>query len=201
MGLVRDWRRQMVRAIGASLIAPVALLIAALVVVAGGGGLGGVGSLTQIAVGPSLPEIDVATVAQEGSLARADVVALRLSGPGGSAAELSPGGGEAATADAGASPAPDGPDGRAVALIPESRPGEPSPIAPSPDPQIRPASPDVPASAPPPPPPAPPAPPAPTPRPPLTQVIETTRDLSESLPAPLGPTTGEILDFVLGARP
>ena len=54
MGLVGTWTRQIARAAGASLIAPLVLLLAA-GVVASGGGLGGLDSLGQIASGPSLP--------------------------------------------------------------------------------------------------------------------------------------------------
>ena len=53
------WSRQVARAAGASLIAPLVLLLAA-GVVASGGGLGGLGSLGQIASGPSLPETGLA---------------------------------------------------------------------------------------------------------------------------------------------
>lgn len=72
MGLVRTWSRQVARAAGASLIAPLALLLAA-GVVASGGGLGGLGSLGQITSGPSLPETGL-TTPSSASIERAEIV-------------------------------------------------------------------------------------------------------------------------------
>ena len=72
MGLVRTWSRQVVRAAGASLIAPLVLLLAA-GVVASGGGLGGLGSLGQIASGPSLPDTGLST-ASRSSIESAEIV-------------------------------------------------------------------------------------------------------------------------------
>ena len=82
MGLAADWGRQTARAAGVSLIAPVALLGAAAVIALGGGVLGGLGSLTQIASGPSLPEADVGDLPRSTALGRAQVVSLDL-GPAG----------------------------------------------------------------------------------------------------------------------
>ena len=60
VGLVRTWTGQVARAAGATLIAPLVLLLAA-GVVASGGALGSVGSLGEIASGPSLPDIGLAS--------------------------------------------------------------------------------------------------------------------------------------------
>lgn len=59
MEFVRDWRRQAARAVGATALAPAVLLIAA-VLLAAGGGLGGLGSLGQVAAGPSVPPAELA---------------------------------------------------------------------------------------------------------------------------------------------
>ncbi len=191
MGLVRDWRRQMARATGVSLIAPLALLVAALVVGAGGG-LGGVGSLTQIAVGPSLPETDLAVAPQADSLGSANVVALRLPPRGRGAA---PDAGAVSVAAVPAAPISPSTGSRpeVLAALPQDQPGASiSPLPPSP-----PALPPNPAQAPPPPPtPAPTPPPPPPPRDPVGELLDTTRDLTETLPGGLGPLTGDLLDLL-----
>jgi hypothetical protein len=69
--LAQSWFRQVARAAGASLIAPLAIVLAAAVVAVGGGGLGGISSLTQIASGPDAPATGVAP----GGLADAGVIA------------------------------------------------------------------------------------------------------------------------------
>lgn len=66
------WSRQVARAAGASLIAPLVLLLAA-GVVASGGGLGGLGSLGQIASGPSLPDTGP-TTASSSSIESPEIV-------------------------------------------------------------------------------------------------------------------------------
>lgn len=76
MGLVRAWTRQVARAAGASLIAPLVLLLAA-GVVASAGGLGGIGSLGQIASGPPLPDTGLET-ASSSSFEKAEIVGAEV---------------------------------------------------------------------------------------------------------------------------
>lgn len=188
MDLVSHWRRQAARATGITLIAPVALLLAA-AIVASGGGLGGLGSLGQIAGGPELPSTGLSP-GPAGSVADAEIVSAGLAtgtAPGTTAA------GTAGTVDGGAAPVTgDSPgSGPGVDLVPGAG---------TPRPPIRPpAGGQAPPAAAPPavPPAAPPASPAPDP---VADVVDTTRGLGESLPAPLGPTTGEILDSLPGPR-
>ena len=174
---------------GVSLIAPVALLLAAVVVAAGGGGLGGLGSLGQISSGPTLPDTGLESTPRA-SLAEIQLPTAGLTGAaaggtggpgptGGSA----PGGGGGAPGPAGG---PGGPRDGTPPIIGTPRTQSPAPRRP----------PTTPPS------PAPPAPvpqsPAAAPPDPVGDVIETTRGLGESLPAPLGPTTGDIIDSLLG---
>ena len=89
------WWRQVARAAGASLIAPLVLLLAA-GVVASGGGLGGLDSLGQIASGPSLPETGLETESSS-SIEGAEIVGAE---PAGAAAGSTPGAGQAELASA-----------------------------------------------------------------------------------------------------
>ena len=82
--MVRTWTGQVARAAGASLLAPIVLLLAA-GVVASGGGLGGFGSLGEISSGPALPDTGL-TAAPGTALADADVRAADLAPPAGVAA-------------------------------------------------------------------------------------------------------------------
>ena len=165
---------------GVSLIAPVALLVAAVVVAAGGGGLGGLGSLGQISSGPTLP--DSGPVAspraslEEAELATAGLTPATVAAPGGPGAGTTPAPGDG-TQDPGKVPA--------GAITPVTgTPGSP------------PAAGQPPAVG---------VPPTSTPRPPVAppadpvgEVIDTTRGLGDALPAPVGPTTGDIVDSLLG---
>lgn len=173
---------------GVSLIAPVALLLAAVVVAAGGGGLGGLGSLGQISSGPTLPDTGLESTPRA-SLAEIQLPTAGLTGA-------------AAGGTGGPGPGPTGgsaPGGGGGAPGPAGGPGGPSeggapvigtPRAQSPAPRRPPTTPPPPAP--------PPQPPAAAPPDPVGDAIETTRGLGESLPAPLGPTTGDILDSLLG---
>lgn len=179
MELVRDWGRQTARATGAALIAPVLLLAAT--IVAAGGGLGGLGSLGEITGGPSVPETGLAQ-APQASLADAEIVAADLSGAAATAPFAAGPGDVFAPTVPGASPGP-GPVGRVD--DPRSSPG-PSPPAAEPGgpPPSAPVTPIVPPAAP----------------APVDDLIDETREIGESLPGPLGPTTGDILDSLLGPR-
>src|SRR3954451_12493748 len=57
MDLLRHWRRRTFGAAAGALIAPVAIVAAALAVGIGGGGLGGLGSIGQALNGPKLPDV------------------------------------------------------------------------------------------------------------------------------------------------
>ena len=193
MGLAGDWGRQTARAAGVSLIAPVALLGAAAVIALGGGVLGGLGSLTQIASGPSLPEADVGALPRSTALGRAQVVSLDL-GPAGAVAGA-PGPITAGSAPSAGPGGGAGPGGDDVAVSPGGPqrgssgggqpPGGGAPVPGGPAP----AAPAVPTPA------------TPGPGSPVGDVVDTTRDLGESLPGPVGPTVDDTLDSVLGPRP
>lgn len=184
MGLVRTWTGQLARAAGASLIAPLVLLVAS-GVVASGGGLGSFGSLREIASGPSLPDVGL-SAAPGSALRDAEIVGADLPAP----------------ADATRPPAtPSGELAAAALAAPRSQArGRPSPPAA----RVRP-----PAGRPPTRPPtiveevtAPASPPAPAPPPaapsPVDDLLEVTRGLGERLREPLEPLTEAILNLLRG---
>jgi hypothetical protein len=178
---VRTWSRQVARAAGASLIAPLVLLLAA-GVVASGGGLGGLDSLGQIASGPSLPDTGLASQTRS-SLAGAEIVGADVAAPS-QAARSVPSREQLASAtpptsaprvarsvapraDTVAGTRPDSPDAGAPPLT-DGREGA---LAPEGDP----------------------APPASDP---VGDLEETTRGLGDSLSEPLGPVTNQLLDLL-----
>lgn len=188
MGLVRTWTGQLARAAGASLIAPLVLLLAS-GVVASGGGLASFGSLREIASGPSMPDIGLA--APPGSaLEDAEIVGADLSPPREVSRPAAPA--SDALASAGPVRAPvQTPDGGTV-TPPDATEREPSgesfelnepptipgggvtaPTAPPP-----PAAPEVPA--------------------PVEDLLEVTRGLGDTLREPLEPLTNGILDLLRG---
>jgi hypothetical protein len=57
--LVRSWLGQALRATGAAVVVPVAILVALSLTAIGGSGLGGLGALSQIVSGPSTPGSEV----------------------------------------------------------------------------------------------------------------------------------------------
>ena len=57
--LVRSWLGQALRATGAAVVVPVAILVALSLSAIGGGGLGGLGALSQVVSGPRAPGSDV----------------------------------------------------------------------------------------------------------------------------------------------
>ncbi len=172
---------------GVSLIAPVALLVAAVVVAAGGGGLGGLGSLGQISSGPTLPDLgpvaNTRASLQEAERATAGLAPATLAAPG--AVDTGPAGGFA--------PSPGGrtqDPGRAPAGTITPGTGTPGSAPPA---TGRPPAVGVPPTSTPRPPAAPPA-------DPVDEVIDTTRGLGDALPAPLKPPAGEIIDPLLGPK-
>jgi hypothetical protein len=78
VSLTQVWLRQSFGAAGASLLAPLAVLVAAGVLVAGGG-LGGLSGLGQITSGPSLPGSDV--LAGSSGIEQADIVGAEITTP------------------------------------------------------------------------------------------------------------------------
>ncbi len=187
--MVREWTQQAARATGVSLLAPIVLLVSA-AVLASGGGLGGLGALGQAAAGPGLPDLGVqATEASAGaeSLADADIVGADTSEPPAAATP---------TGTAGSGPLASGPGGAGNEGTPGSGsdPVNVSPLPPAAAPPQQAApTPQTPSA------------PAPggggaAPADPVGDVIENTRGTVESLPGPLGPTTGDILDLLLPPR-
>lgn len=189
MALVRDWRRQTARAAAASLIFPVALFAVA-ALVAAGGGLGGLGSLGQLTSGPQLPATNAPAPSRSSSVETAGIVAvdpsLSTGTSGGRDAATRGGGGGTSPADGGSPNTT--PGGRAPTPTPAPG-GGPAPVAPvrggtptAPSPGTGGGNPGV-------------VPKAPSP---VQQIIDDDRGVGESLPGPLGPTTGPSFDSLLG---
>ncbi len=80
--LVRSWLGQALRATGAAVVVPVAILVALSLTAIGGSGLGGLGALSQIVSGPGVPGSDVAVDDGDSEIGDA-VTQLAASGPGG----------------------------------------------------------------------------------------------------------------------
>lgn len=174
--MVREWTRQAARATGVSLLAPLVLLLAAAAVASGGG----LGALDQVAGGPALPDLGTPAPAPE-TLADAEIVGADTSEPPASSGAAAAGGtGPLASAPGGAGGAtPGGNDPVNVSPLPPlEAPDTPNGAAQQP---VTPA----------------PSPGGGAPAAPVDDVIENTRGIGESLPGPLGPTTGDILDLLL----
>lgn len=188
MELVSEWTRQTARAMAASLIAPLALLLASTLVAAGGGGLGGLGSLGEIASGPTVPDSGLGSVERR-PLADSGLVNAGLGNRGHTTtASVTPGAltgtGGSGGSDAGVTPetprTPDTPLGPRLEPLPPQGPAAQVPVSP-------PAQ--VPA-------PAPPAPPA---RDPIGDIVRgVVQGVMEVVPAPLKPPADGILDSLLG---
>ena len=173
------WSRQVARAAGASLIAPLVLLLAA-GVVASGGGLGGLDSLGQIASGPSLPDTGLAT-ASSSSLEGAEIVGAET--PRSTTAPPSPAGGqELASANPPTAPPRAAGTASAAAETDLSRSGE----SPAGRPRSRPGDGTLLQKPDPAPPPAPDA---------VEDLQGTTEGLGESIGEPLRPLGNQLLDL------
>jgi hypothetical protein len=121
--LVRSWLGQALRATGAAVVVPVAILVALSLAAIGGGGLGGVGALSQIVSGPQEAGSEVSVDDGDAEIGDA-VTQLAASGtddfadtpgtfPGGGPAP-GPGGGDAPAGGLpppGTAPPPGGGDG------------------------------------------------------------------------------------------
>lgn len=191
VGLVRTWTRQVARAAGASLIAPLVLMLAA-AVVASAGGLGGIGSLGQVTSGPPLPDTGLDT-ASRSSLEGVEIVGAEApesvetpppAPPSGALASASTASGAvpaATRAQPAAAPATE-------TVPPPTKP--PTTTTPSLT-DSRGFSPDTPPGG--------------SRRPPggnpIARLEEVTRGLGDALPAPLGPITNNLIDLLLGPPP
>jgi hypothetical protein len=181
--LVRQLRR---RAVGASLLVPLVLLLAAAAVATSGGGLGGLGSLGQLSSGPALPDTGLALATPENS-GSAEIVGAEIGESPAPAATDLPGADGSALAAAGTGGLP--------GAFEPTEGGGPVPTPRTPDDVVTPPRSGAPSEEP-----AVPAPPAPG-SDPVGEVIDETRQIGESLPGPLGPVTRGILDLLLGPRP
>ncbi|MFL5918855.1 MAG: hypothetical protein ACJ74X_09040 [Gaiellaceae bacterium] len=90
MDLVRSWLGQALRATGAAVVVPVAILVALSVTAIGGSGLGGLGSLSQVVSGPRPAGSDL-TVDDGGSEIGDAVTQLAAAGNGAAAPGAAPG--------------------------------------------------------------------------------------------------------------
>lgn len=182
MDLVRDWRKQAARAAGATALAPVVLLVAA-VLLAAGGGLGGLGSLGQITAGPSVPPAELAAGETNALVSASPPPSPKVASGAGEAPRSAP---RAGDRRGGAAPAQrrELPDGVAV----RDRPAAPIRRTPS----VRPTRPTVGKPQPSTPPPAS---PSPVPQTPITQqvpvpspgpqIVLDTKNLGPALPPSL----------------
>lgn len=180
MDLERSWRRKIFQAAGAGIVAPVAIVGAAVAVGIGGGGLRGLGSLGQTLTGPDVPtaeRVDTAAPASSDLLARAHrPTASRSSSRGSSPASSGAG------TTPGSARTPSG-NNRTPARRPATttRPGG---TGSSPGPQTTPA-----------PQPAPPPQPTPTPST-LRQVGDQIKEVTDPIPVAGGPA-GEVIDTIV----
>ena len=117
MDLVRSWLGQALRATGAAVVVPVAILLALSLTAIGGSGLGGLGALSQVVSGPRAAGSDLAVDDGDAEIGEA-VTQLAASGgpdfapgvaPGGAPAPGPGGGGDGQTPIG--TPPPDGGDG------------------------------------------------------------------------------------------
>jgi hypothetical protein len=174
----QTWLRRALEAAGASLLAPVAILLAA-GVLAVGGGLGGLSELGQIASGPSLPGPDLA--AGGSAIEDADIVGADLSSPP-AAVALGPG---AVPGAPGAPPAAPGagPLPSPLLQVPSAPGGGGAPPGGSGTPPVQ-----VPGGG--------------TPGAPLQGPAETTVEgVRPLVPEPIQPVTEDVLNLLLGPQP
>ena len=181
--MVRTWTSQVLRAAGASLLAPLVLLLAA-GALASGGGMGGFGSLGEISSGPSLPDTGLSAAPgaalDDAQIVGADLpppadVAVPPASPRGAIASATRPGGGPAVADgrsrgpgrqelSGRTLGPQGPASRPDNAAPPTIPNAPPPGAPGP----------------------------------VEDLGEVTRGLGEAMRVPLEPLTNAILELLRG---
>lgn len=178
MDLVRSWLGQALRATGAAIVVPAAILVALSVAAFGGGGLGGVGSLSQVVSGPRIPGSAVA--GDDGASEITDAVSeLASSDPAGGAGSST---GDASTGGAG----PNAPADRNGRKQPRDRRGDPN------GPDRGPDGPRPPGPAEPPPPPTPPPPAQPRL---VDRIGQDVKDAGSR--TPLAPTIEDAVDGLL----
>ncbi|HEV2723544.1 MAG TPA: hypothetical protein VGV10_02840 [Thermoleophilaceae bacterium] len=181
MGLVRTWTGQVARAAGASLLAPLVLLLAA-GALASVGGLGGLGSLDEISSGPTLPETGLsaapgraladAQIGRGSAAPAADVATPPASPIGATASAAAPAPGRAADG-----PRPRDSDRQGLTrnrLAPARPPSRGTGVITTPAPSTPPRA-------------------APGP---LQDLGEVTRELGEAIGAPLDPLTDAIVGLL-----
>lgn len=179
MQLERWWRRKIVQATGAGVVAPVAIVAATLAVGIGGGGIRGLGALGQTLTGPEVPTtagiIQAAGPGTDNLLAR-----VNRSGRPSPAAERpagtsSPPVRRRSNTRARRRPA------RSPSRGPARRPTSPTRPAPQPEPSQQPT----------------PAPPPPTPTPSLIrQVGDDVKEVTDPVPV-VGPPAGQVIDTIV----
>jgi hypothetical protein len=150
--LVRSWLGQALRATGAAVVVPVAILVALSLTAIGGSGLGGLGSLSQIVSGPQAAGSDVtvddgdteitAAVTQLAAQGTGGTISSPPTGVGNAPVTTGPGGGgdlpggQAPGPDGGNGPGGDGPGGDGIQPTPPSQPSPtPAPPGEAPSPQ------------------------------------------------------------------
>lgn len=195
MDLVSAWRRQLLRASGAVLIVPLAVVMAVAAVGVGGGGFGGAASLGQLVSGPAAPDTggmpggrgpdarEIASAADDIGPAAAPAAGGVGSGAGGG---VTGGGG---TGGGGGGTRGGEADPPASINQPRTGPrrGTPrTPATPTPTPET-PATPTTPT------------PPAPT-RGPLAPVGDATKPVTDALPQPIGETVKDLVGGLTGSN-
>jgi len=136
--LVRSWLGQALRATGAAVVVPVAILVALSLTAIGGSGLGGLGALSQIVSGPRAAGSDVTVddgdteiadaVTQLAASGTDGVVIAPTSGIGGGPVTTGPGGG--GQVPGGQTPEPGGGNGPGGGGIQPTPPSQPPTAAP-----------------------------------------------------------------------
>jgi hypothetical protein len=133
--LVRSWLGQALRATGAAVVVPVAILVALSLTAIGGSGLGGLGALSQIVSGPRAAGTDVPVDDGDTEIAAA-VTQLAASGTGGTVtapttgidgAPVTTGPGGGGELPGGQAPGPGGGNGPGGGGVQPTPPSQPSP--------------------------------------------------------------------------
>jgi hypothetical protein len=177
--LAQSWLRQAFGAAGASLLAPLAILLAA-GALASGGGLGGLSELGQIASGPTLPGGELA--AEGPAIVDADIVGANLDGTGSLGGAGTPSGGTTIGAPDVSAGAPGGsaPLPSPLLNVPPSPVGGGGGV--NPGPLVEPVAPSAPVPG----------------GGPAGELVETTRGLPMVVPESIRPVTEDVINLLLG---
>ncbi|MEX2252713.1 MAG: hypothetical protein WD649_01040 [Thermoleophilaceae bacterium] len=188
MDLMGAWLR---RSVGATLLIPLGIVLAAGLVAVVGGGLGGLTSLSQIAAGPALPDagsvIDSNPALEDSGLAGSPALGGAAAGAPAGGGSDTPGAGTGSSVGTGVATGNGGTGGGEVVAQPPGTPGSP------PDPGAPPSS----ESAPPP---ASTQPSAPPESPLGGNVEDITSGLGDTVTGPLQPVTDGLLDVLAPNR-